>query len=374
MRDKPSKRSPGAGHWAAAVIAACGAHAALLPSVRAEPPALAVPLPEACATASGVLGLSRIVEVDATGGPRFGQSQFKDQDFLAPGEIVLTFDDGPAHKHTRDILDALDAQCTRATFFAVGRMALADPGTLKETARRGHTVGTHTFSHAKLTDAPAAKAQDEFELGLSVVAKAIGAPPAPFFRFPYLGNSRSLLAHLATRNQAVFSIDVDSRDFSTRDTKIIVQNVLSQLATAKKGIILFHDLQATTAKSMPRLLATLAERGYKVVHLVPKAASMTLPAYDAKAAKLMVRGPVAVSGHEKPITGGDSLYENENADAVSVNAKGQEPLPWSKAGPAEAGAPSEAGKVVKKNEAPKTRPPAFPEDDNPWQLRSLGRD
>jgi hypothetical protein len=41
----------------------------------------------------GGMGLSRIVEIDTTGGPGFGFESFKQYDFLHDKEVVLTFDD-----------------------------------------------------------------------------------------------------------------------------------------------------------------------------------------------------------------------------------------------------------------------------------------
>src|SRR5689334_3440122 len=75
---------------------------------------------DACKASPNQLGVSREIEIDTTGGPRFG-FQYKEQDLLADGEVVLSFDDGPLRSHTKVILDALDAQCTKATFFSVGR-------------------------------------------------------------------------------------------------------------------------------------------------------------------------------------------------------------------------------------------------------------
>ena len=54
------------------------------------------------------LGISRTVEVDTTGGPGFGFEHFKQHDFLQPGEVVLTFDDGPWPHHTPAVLAALE--------------------------------------------------------------------------------------------------------------------------------------------------------------------------------------------------------------------------------------------------------------------------
>jgi peptidoglycan/xylan/chitin deacetylase (PgdA/CDA1 family) len=83
-----------------------------------------------------VLGVSRVAEIDTTGGPRFGE-QYPGDHLLQAGEVVLTFDDGPFPNDTKAILDALAAQCTKATFFNVGGMAAAYPDLAKEVASQG---------------------------------------------------------------------------------------------------------------------------------------------------------------------------------------------------------------------------------------------
>ena len=69
---------------------------------RATPatPALHLPQAENALASLGALGVSRVVEVDATDGPQFGSQQYKLNDFLEPGEVVLTFDDGPLRAYT----------------------------------------------------------------------------------------------------------------------------------------------------------------------------------------------------------------------------------------------------------------------------------
>src|SRR5512145_308781 len=95
------------------------------------------------------LGVARTVEIDTRGGPWLG-GQHGDPDLLRPGEVVLTFDDGPAPLTTRPILAALAAECTKATFLMIGKMAAAYPEIVREVAAAGHTVGTHTWSHPNL--------------------------------------------------------------------------------------------------------------------------------------------------------------------------------------------------------------------------------
>jgi len=240
----------------------------------------------------GKLGVSRTIEIDTATGPRLGGKK-KDFEILEEGEVVLTFDDGPSRSHTRAVLAALAAHCTKGTFFLVGRMAVADPDMVKEYDRRGHTIGVHTWSHANLTHLTPLKARHEIELGLSAVQLALGKPVAPFFRFPYLASPRSMAMHLQGRQVATFNIDVDSKDYRAHDGDTVHKKVMQDLAVAGKGIILFHDIQASTARGLPALLDDLKANNYRIVHLVAKSPATTLPEFDALAEKAMGRRQVA---------------------------------------------------------------------------------
>src|SRR5690606_6095257 len=135
---------------------------------------------------AGALGISRVVEIDTTGGPGFGFQHFKSYDFLEPGEVVLTFDDGPWPNNTPAVLAALAAECVRATFFVIGKHAIWHPQILKQIAAQGHTIGSHTWSHVDLTKKSAAERTDEIEKGVSAANILSGGAGAPFFRFPGL--------------------------------------------------------------------------------------------------------------------------------------------------------------------------------------------
>jgi peptidoglycan/xylan/chitin deacetylase (PgdA/CDA1 family) len=232
--------------------------------------------------AANALGVSRVVEIDTSSGPLFG-APYKESSFLADGEVVLTFDDGPLRAYTLPVLDALAAHCVKATFFLVGRMAVADPEMVKEYDRRGHTVGTHTWSHANLRALTPLKARAEIELGFSAVQQAMGKPLAPFFRFPFLSDPKSMIFHLQERQFGIFSIDVDSKDYRTRDPGTTHRKVMADLARTKKGIVLFHDIQSSTARALPGLLAELKASGYRIVHLQPKAPATTVAEFDSLA-------------------------------------------------------------------------------------------
>jgi peptidoglycan/xylan/chitin deacetylase (PgdA/CDA1 family) len=233
----------------------------------------------------GAMGLSRIVEIDTTGGPGFGFEHFKQYDFLRDKEVVLTFDDGPWPENTTAVVKALAEECLKATFFEIGKHALWHPEITKQVIAAGMTVGTHTWSHKDLARNPYAKdleqAEQEIEMGNSAVhIAAAGAPVAPFFRFPDLQHPPQLLSYLGERNIAVFSTDIDSRDFKMHKPDEVIKSVMSQLEKRGKGMILVHDFQRNTAEALPGLLHQLKEGGYKVVHMVPRGQLTTVPKYD----------------------------------------------------------------------------------------------
>jgi peptidoglycan-N-acetylglucosamine deacetylase len=286
--------------WASVVVCA----AFITPAVGQSP----------CPANPNALGLARTVEVDTTGGPGFGFEQYKAHDFLVLKEVVLTFDDGPWPGNTPAVLAALANHCTKATFFPVGKHALWHPEILKQVAAGGHTIGGHTWSHANLGNLKAPKAVkgqktpaagsdsqhdrgvEEIEKGFSAVKLALGGPPAPFFRFPFLKDPKDQLDYLGTRNIAVFSHDLDSFDFKMRKPEDVIKSVMTKLERKGKGIVLMHDFQQATAKALPDLLNELKEKGYKVVHMKAKTPLATIAQWD-EAAKGEIKG---VIGGDRP--------------------------------------------------------------------------
>ncbi len=250
---------------------------ALLPASLPETPFADL---STCRSNSAVLGVSRMVEIDTTDGPGFGFEHFKEHDFLHDKEVVLTFDDGPWPHNTPAVLAALAAHCIKATFFPLGKHAIWHPEILRQVAQDGHTIGSHTWSHADLSKKSPEEAKREIEMGASAVHMAVGGKTAPFFRFPALRHPPEMVTYLGQRNVAIFSCDMDSFDFAMRKPDQVIRSVMNKLAKHGKGIILMHDFQRATAEALPELLNQLKANGYKIVHMVPKAPLQTLAQYD----------------------------------------------------------------------------------------------
>jgi len=220
---------------------------------------------------AGTLGVSRILEVDTSDGPWFGEPN-GDPNFLAPGEVVLTFDDGPFPRVTRKVLAALAKECTKATFFVVGEMLAEHPEIVKEAAEQGHTIGTHTWTHPNLARLSLPEVTREIEATFDAAQKANPEPVAPFFRYPFLSSSKLAVDYLKSRNIGQFAVDIDSSDWRVRSSKGVIARVMAGLKKRGRGIILMHDIHKWTADALPELLAEIRTGRYKVVQLKPKAA------------------------------------------------------------------------------------------------------
>jgi peptidoglycan/xylan/chitin deacetylase (PgdA/CDA1 family) len=232
------------------------------------------------------LGVARTIVVDPGEHPRIGAFQYNETLPLNDKEVVLTFDDGP-WPTTPTVLKTLADECTKAVFFPIGKHTTYHPEILKQVFAAGHTIGSHTWSHAHLDSKKMTEAQakEEIEKGFSAVKMAIGAAPAPFFRFPALAHTQATKDYLGGRNIAMFSCDIDSNDFKSSSPDQVIQNVMTKLDKQGKGVILMHDLQKHTAIALPTLLRRLKAGGYKVVQMKAREQLETLPDYDAMLVK-----------------------------------------------------------------------------------------
>ena len=225
------------------------------------------------------LGVSREIAVGAgPGGLAIGLKTYPRTLQLNKGEVVLTFDDGPAET-TPAVLDALKKECVQATFFLIGRNAATHAAIVKREVAEGHTVGHHSFSHPFITMRGLGdeKAKADIDKGfaaddLAAYGSAEGAPRVPFFRFPGFADTPGLDVWLGGRGVTIFGADLWASDWVTMTPQVELELLMRRLEAAGKGIILLHDARKQTAQMMPALLGELKRRGFHVVHMVPGSA------------------------------------------------------------------------------------------------------
>lgn len=230
---------------------------------------------EPCPGNPNALGTSRTLTVDAATFPRIGTVQYRNTLPLADHEVVITFDDGPLPPYTDRVLNALAAECVKATYFLVGTMARANPALVRRIYNEGHTIGTHSLSHPLTFDQmDLPSVAREVNGGIALVRKAAGDARAvsPFFRIPGLARSRQVESYLASQSLSVWSADEVADDWIRGVTaKEIVRRAIGRLESkGHRGVLLLHDINPATAMAVPALLKELKARKYRVVLAVPE--------------------------------------------------------------------------------------------------------
>jgi peptidoglycan/xylan/chitin deacetylase (PgdA/CDA1 family) len=114
------------------------------------------------------------------------------------GSMAITFDDGPNVTFTEQVLALLDKHDAKATFFMIGENVEREPGLAREIAARGHAVGSHTYSHQKLSRVPLAVAKQEIDRGHAALVGA-GLPDQRLFRAPHGLKTFAVFRHLRRR-------------------------------------------------------------------------------------------------------------------------------------------------------------------------------
>jgi len=228
---------------------------------------------EECPNNPEALGTSRVLAIDPAQFPKIGAMASAVALPLADKDVVLTFDDGPIPPYSNQVLDALAAQCVKATFFLVGEMARFHPEMARRIFAEGHTIGTHSEDHPLRFDKLSPRLVEwEIDKGIVDVGVALGdhRQVAPFFRVPGLAHSSVIDDELAARHLVWFSPDTDADDWHRGiSSKKIIALAMSRLEARGKGILLLHDIHRATADALPGLLKELKQKGFHVVHVVP---------------------------------------------------------------------------------------------------------
>lgn len=167
----------------------------------------------------------------------------------------------------------------QATFFLLGRTAIANPELARREHDEGHTIAYHTFDHPLLDRMPLSAAEAEIDRGIIAVnsvvyGRADASPVVPFFRFPGFASSPALLDRLNSRGIVIFGADFWASDWNPMTPAQELQLVMKRLRAEGGGIALFHDTRFETAAMLPGLLKELKNQGYRVVHVVPAGARL----------------------------------------------------------------------------------------------------
>jgi len=174
--------------------------------------------------------------------------------------VALTWDDGPNGSTGEKIMDVLEANNGRGTFFIVGDRIDQYASEVQRMASSGHEIANHSWDHdEKLSKNDSSYIQAEFDKVNAKVLELTGITPT-LARLP--GGIISDTVKSTIQMPLIFW-SVDTKDWKSRDAQSVADIIRSEV---KDGdIVLMHELYASTQAACEQIIPWLAQQGYQLV-------------------------------------------------------------------------------------------------------------
>ena len=173
-------------------------------------------------------------------------------------QVALTFDDGPGI-YTDRLLDALEKNNAKATFFMVGTNVSDFPDTVNRMEKLGCELGNHTYSHKDLTSLSSDEISDQVE-DMNYGLNEFLGHGSSLVRPPYGSVNEAVQSNV---NYPLILWSLYTLDWETLDTQATVKNVFENVQDG--DIILMHDIYENSVAAAEILIPELIKQGYELV-------------------------------------------------------------------------------------------------------------
>lgn len=178
--------------------------------------------------------------------------------------VALTFDGGPS-VYTPQVLQVLEQQGARGTFFVTGRNIAGRERLLWRMVLGGSEIGNGTWSQSPDVAAGAARLRHELRRTSAAVVAAAQVSPC-FSRPPYRRDVATNVAVSSTLGMSTALWSVDPRDYASNRPAEIAERALAGVRPG--AVIVLHDGGSdrwATVQALEPILRGLARRGYRTV-------------------------------------------------------------------------------------------------------------
>jgi peptidoglycan/xylan/chitin deacetylase (PgdA/CDA1 family) len=184
--------------------------------------------------------------------------------------IYLTFDDGPAGKVTKDVLDILKKEEVPATFFLIGNQISGQDEILLRMKNEGHSIGLHSMSHNRNNLYSSNEKFLKEMLDAQNIIKEITGETSNILRFPFGCNNNSyhlksgLVTLLHENNLKIYDWNVDSTDGGNH-TASPSTYIKKSKSNKTEIILLMHCgyVNKNSVKALPDIIKLYKDEGYK---------------------------------------------------------------------------------------------------------------
>jgi peptidoglycan/xylan/chitin deacetylase (PgdA/CDA1 family) len=200
--------------------------------------------------------------------------------------MAITFDDGPNPVYTEQVLDLLAQHDAKATFFMIGENVERERALALRVAAAGHAVGSHTYSHQKLSRVPLASAADEIDRGHAALVAA-GLPDQRLFRAPHGLKTFAVFRHIRRRGLRLIGWTAGVFDTDCPRGSIIARRARRFMRPG--SILLLHDGKyghdrRPMVEALADILALARTRGLRLVTVPELLGWPSAPAGEQKRA------------------------------------------------------------------------------------------
>ena len=190
--------------------------------------------------------------------------------------LALTFDDGPYPPITGAILDVLEANHARATFFIKGAYVDANQDLVKRELGLGCEIGNHTTNHDDLEKLSPADRRttvgDVNDKIYRLFGYRIHLLRPPYISYGKKGSdTREDIVAMATELELAIVNHTRSSHDSHEDytAQMMIERILAEKDELGRGlngsILLFHDKYQKTVEAMKVIIPALQQQGYQLV-------------------------------------------------------------------------------------------------------------
>ncbi|MDH6055930.1 polysaccharide deacetylase family protein [Umezakia ovalisporum] len=195
--------------------------------------------------------------------------------------VALTFDDGPTKEYTPQILNILQKNQVKATFFVVGKRVRENCEILKMIYQSGHEIGNHSDTHPVFTKLSPIQQRQEIIKAQESINQCLGDHyPTRWFRAPYGRQNAQVLAAVHQLGLSSAQWIVDTNDWRKNSSVASITKAVGSASTP--GVVLMHDgfytnltfihseesqSRQNTVQALEPIIAQLKSRGFQFVIL-----------------------------------------------------------------------------------------------------------
>jgi peptidoglycan/xylan/chitin deacetylase (PgdA/CDA1 family) len=177
----------------------------------------------------------------------------------------ITFDDGPSPVWTPRILDILQREHVRATFFVLGFRSEKYPWLVRRIHKEGHEIGNHGYYHTYIVHQNQRWVQAEVRRADAAIEAACGVKPM-YFRPPGGILNAANLQAVRKMGHPIAMWTVDTNDWKATSAASIIGTIRRDVKPG--AIILMHDgidsSSRYTVKALPSVIHYLRQAGYSL--------------------------------------------------------------------------------------------------------------